>query len=67
VEGNLLEKVPALAMCRYKEDNGVYVFHCNESWEVITDDLFDSIEEAFEQSSLQYNNLKQIDWIKFEE
>ena len=46
VDGTTASHFAYLAICKYENDNGFYLFMCNEDREVETDDLFDSIEEC---------------------
>ena len=39
-------KVCYLAICKYKDDKGVYLFLCDENMSVEQDSLFDYIDEA---------------------
>jgi hypothetical protein len=63
VGGQLIGAVPALAVCRYEGEGAAYLFHCSGEWEVITDDLFASAEEALEQAAVQYEGLDRGDWV----
>ena len=41
-------KIYYLAICQYDNDNGIYLFSCDENMEVEGDTLFDNIQEAIE-------------------
>jgi hypothetical protein len=64
VDGQLIGDVPALAICQYAGKKEAYLFHCDRDWQVITDDLFTSIDEAMEQAAVQYERVRNEDWIK---
>ena len=64
VDGQLMGAVPALALCQYMGEDAAYLFHCSDAWEVITDDLFASVEDALEQAAVQYEGLDRGDWVK---
>jgi hypothetical protein len=62
IGGELMGPVPALAVCQYAGAKSVYLFHCDERWKVIQDDSCDSVEDALEQASVQYEGLERSDW-----
>jgi hypothetical protein len=45
---NSMPPIPVkyLAICKYENDNSIFVFLCNENYEVEQDSVFDTIEEA---------------------
>ena len=50
-----------LAICKYENKEGYYLFKCNENIEVESDFLFDSIKECMSYAEDTYINVK---WIK---
>lgn len=44
VGGAIAHNVVYLAICKYDNDDSYYVFHCDESLEVVADDCFESKE-----------------------
>jgi hypothetical protein len=42
------EDITALAICKYSNEQEVYLFACNRSWNVIGDTLHNSIDAAKE-------------------
>ena len=44
----------ALAIAQYPGETSIYLFSCNERWEVITDTLHDSLAEALNQAELEH-------------
>ncbi len=56
VGGQLVEKINGLAICRYDNDPGYYLFGCNNNWDSITDTYHDSIDDAKEQAEFEYTN-----------
>lgn len=56
VYGQLIEKINGLAICKYDNDLGYYLFGCDEAWNSITDTYHDSIEDAKEQAEFEYKN-----------
>ncbi len=51
--------VKYLAICKYANDNSIFVFLCNENYEVEQDSVFDTVEEA-KQYALRRN--KNVVW-----
>lgn len=49
----------ALALARYGEDDGVYLFYCDEAWNVVTDTYHDDLEGAVAQAEYEFGPL---DW-----
>jgi nuclear transport factor 2 (NTF2) superfamily protein len=63
--GKVAAKFAYLAICKYKDSNGYYLFMCNEDYEVETDSLMDSIEECM-NSIISGTNVREIEWIRKE-
>ncbi len=61
-EGNVVAHFKYFAICKYDDNEGYYLFKCNEEYEVEADSLWDSIEmcmgAAFDSCS------KKIIWIE---
>ena len=53
-----------LAICQYSGNPNVYRFSCNESWEVENDTLFETIAEAMNNLSGQYQ-IELVKWQKY--
>ena len=53
-------KVCYLAICRYSNDDAIYLFSCTDDLSVEGDSLFDNVEEAI--SSAQQRSDIQIVW-----
>jgi hypothetical protein len=56
VDGNQVESIYGLSICKYENDPGFYLFYCDENWDVITDTYHESVEEAKEQAEFEYIN-----------
>ena len=56
VNGQFIEEISGLAICKYDNDPGYYLFGCDENWNSITDTYHDSIEDAKEQAEFEYKN-----------
>ena len=60
--GEIAHKVFYLAVCKYESDEAYYVFHCDESLNVVADDCFPSIEDCqryTEKSSIVWHKQKE--------
>jgi hypothetical protein len=53
--GSLFAKIHGLAICKY-ETGPIYLFSCNEDWEVVGDYDFESVVKAKDHVSSQYGN-----------
>jgi hypothetical protein len=61
VSGEQIGPVSALAICKYADAEGYYLFYCDSSWEVVTDTWHDTIERAKDQSEFEYEGINR-DW-----
>ena len=62
IKKDLREEMPpaeALAICVDPKENGVYLFYCDNSWQVITDTWHATIEEAKAQAEFEYAGISQ--------
>jgi hypothetical protein len=50
----------ALAICRYHDDDGCYLFYCDALWNVLTDTWHESMEAAIRQADFEYVGLSFI-------
>ena len=57
--GELEDHIVYRAVCQYPDDHKYYLFGCNEEYEVVTDWLCDSLQEA-----MQDPNQEKIIWIQ---
>jgi hypothetical protein len=48
------ERLNQLAICKYEEDPGYYLFYCDSNWNVLNDTYYDSKEQAIEQAELEF-------------
>jgi hypothetical protein len=42
-----------LAICRYDNEPGFYLFYCDDAWKEITDTWHETLEEAMEQAQFE--------------
>ncbi len=54
VRGAEMGAVDCLAICKYDEDPGYYLFYCDTEWHTLTDTLHDTIDAAKEQAEFEY-------------
>lgn len=54
VQGELIEAASNLAIARYADQSGFYLFYCDAAWTVLTDTWHDSIEAAVAQAEFEY-------------
>ena len=52
-----------LAVARYKNDDGVYLFYCDRKWETDNDSLYSSIDDALEEATRQFE-VAPSDWVQ---
>jgi hypothetical protein len=53
----------ALAICQYDNDDGFYLFYCNEDWKEKTDTYHSTITEAKEQAAAEFSHVT-ANWSK---
>jgi hypothetical protein len=58
VGGVLMGPAKGLAICKYENQLGYYLFGCDENWNSITDTYHETIEEAIEQGEFEYEGTK---------
>ena len=54
VRGALMGSAYGLAICKYENQVGYYLFGCDENWESITDTFHETVEDAMEQGEFEY-------------
>ncbi|WP_088044600.1 hypothetical protein [Bacillus sp. EAC] len=54
-------QIAAIAICKYIDGVGYYLFSCNCNWEVIGDTFHDTLEEAKEHADVSFF-VKEDDW-----
>lgn len=55
--GDLMQPSSGLAICRYGNDEGFYLFYCDSDWNVVTDTYHESIEDAKNQAEFEYKDV----------
>jgi hypothetical protein len=61
VDGVQIESIFALAMARYPEDSGLYLFYCDAEWRVMTDTFHDNVASAAAQAEYEFGPLTWTD------
>jgi hypothetical protein len=64
-EGSHVADIFGLAICRYAKSNQIYIFSCDQNWEVQGDSVWDTPEEAMAVRSTQYDT-RRVRWIPFD-
>ena len=59
------EFLDRLAICKYEQDPGYYLFYCDSKWEVLNDTYHDSKEIAIKQAELEFRGTEET-WFKEE-
>lgn len=63
VGGKLVKDFYGLAICKYPNSNGYYLFYCDSAWVDITDTYHETIEDAIEHAEFEYTNTEN-DWVQ---
>ena len=61
VGNKLMEGFNGLAICKYNNEPGYYLFYCNKAWEAVTDTWHQSIEDAKDQGEFEYFGITWVD------
>lgn len=62
-DGSTIEiSITGLAIVEYEEENGFYLFMCDQNWEVQDDFLVNTLEEAMEWAEKSFD-VSEKDWI----
>ena len=54
VDGVVMGPAAGLAICKYEEEAGFYLFGCDQNWHPITDTFHDSVDDAKSQAEVEY-------------
>jgi hypothetical protein len=57
VAGREVTDFAHLAIARYGDDSGVYLFYCDESWNTVTDTYHGTLEQALSQAEFEFGTL----------
>lgn len=58
VRGEEVQDFAWIAIARYEEEPGVYLFYCGADWEPITDTFHESLEDAVAQAEFEFGPLE---------
>jgi carbon monoxide dehydrogenase subunit G len=58
VGGTLLGPAYGLAICKYENESGYYLFGCDNNWNSITDTHHETIEDAIDQGEFEYEGTR---------
>ena len=56
VGGQILQDIYGLAICKYDQEEGFYLFYCDHNWSAITDTYHDTVEDAKDQAEFEFTN-----------
>ncbi len=56
-DGGLVQGLSALAICRYDNEIGFYLFYCDDNWDVVTDTYHDTLGQAKDQGEFEYQGI----------
>jgi hypothetical protein len=48
----------SLAIAKYPQDSGFYLFYCDAEWAVITDTYHDSVTKAVDQAEFEFSGVQ---------
>ncbi|MEO9801724.1 MAG: hypothetical protein ABJF04_00685 [Reichenbachiella sp.] len=65
VDGEQMEQPAFLAICKYEQDEGIYLFYCNRTFNPMNDTYHESIEQAIEQAEFEFEGTKNT-WERIE-
>lgn len=57
VRGQEVSEFAGLAITRYEDADGVYLFYCDVVWKVVSDTYHDSVDLAVEQAVREFGRL----------
>lgn len=62
-DGSTIEiSITGLAIVEYEEENGFYLFMCDQNWDVQDDILVNTLEEAMEWAEKSFD-VSEKDWV----
>jgi hypothetical protein len=67
IDGHEMVLPLALVICQYAGEERAYLFYCGADWNVMNDDLCDSVSDAFRQAERQFEGLTEAEWSAVED
>jgi len=62
-DGSTVEiTITGLAIVKYEDEEGYYLFMCDQNWDIQDDQLLNSVEEALEWAEKSFD-VEEKDWI----
>jgi len=58
VAGKEMGPMAGLAVCKFDDDDGIYLIGCDEKWNGITDTWHQSLDEAIDQAEFEYKGAR---------
>ena len=63
-DGDVVDEIHGLAICRYADSDVIYRFSCDKAWETSQDADYSSIQEAKDSLPMQYHSAPVV-WQKY--
>jgi len=60
VDGNRIERVPGLAICQQLDETDFLLFYCNDRWDVLGVDGFNTLQSAMERAEVEYIGVSKL-------
>lgn len=57
IGGEEMPTVSGLAICRYDDEPGFYLFYCDGAWNEMNDTWHETLEAAMEQAEFEYSGV----------
>lgn len=57
VAGQRIDEPNALAIAKYEDGEGVYLFYCDRDWNVLADTFHETEEAAMEQARFEFDKI----------
>jgi hypothetical protein len=57
VKGEQISSFVNIALARYEDQSGIYLFYCDEDWNVITDTYHSTVDDAIGQAEYEFGRL----------
>ncbi|KAA2254867.1 hypothetical protein F0L68_29230 [Solihabitans fulvus] len=51
-------EVSYLVLARYGSESDTYLFYCDESWQVLSDTMHPTVDEAIEQANFEFTGVQ---------
>jgi hypothetical protein len=62
IRGKLMGPMAGLAVCKYDNAQGFYLFGCDQNWQSVTDTWHQTLEDAMYQAEFEYEGVAKT-WV----